>query len=312
MGKLVCRIVLVMLVMSLWGCASFDGYPERSGNVQEELEHLERYFDPNLIEQYEAEKDPNEKGSLRNRIVNGRMRAIDLHFNNFQQQLYKEGVGSAIGTDWAILGLGGAGSVVNSLRTTQTLSAVSGGVAGAKASWDKNAFFDKTMPALLTQMIALRKRVLAKIRTELLEGVDRYPLNEALIDVESYFFAGTMPGAISAIVEEAGATARKADERLQVVVLEKRTKDFVAAGRRKRVEQIIADINDLTDQRAIQLCKNPPVEDPAMDQLIKFRDPTDKRLTDGDVARAMLKMRAVLGKRDDEALDAWETALKTQ
>ena len=175
---------------------------------------------------------------------------------------------------------------------------------------DKNVFFEKTMPALLSQMIALRKKVLVKLRGDMLDGVDVYPLNEALIGVEDYFFAGTIPGAISAIVEEAGANSRKADEDLKVVVVEKRAGEFLEGERQNRVKQIIIDIDGLSDANAIALNKNPPVKDPTIDKIVKLRDPTDRRFTDGGVARSMLKMIAAVGKRKDENLDAWEAALK--
>ncbi len=303
--------VIVLLYLLLSGCATITGYPDRSENVEGELKQLEKYIKPEIIETYENEKDLTNKRILRNEIVNARIRAIDIHFNSFQQRLYGEGIGSNIATDWAVVGLSAAGAVVSSLGTSQILSAISGGITGAKSSFDKNAFFDRTMPAILTQMIALRKSALVKIRSGLTKGADEYPLNQALTDVEEYFTAGTMPGAIIGIAEEAGATAKEADNELKIL-LSPRTEESVAPERQQRVDQILSDINNLSDQGAFELNKNPPVKDIETEDIIKLRDPTNKRFIDGHVAREMLKMRVVLSKRSNKDLDAWEAALKAQ
>ncbi len=311
MKKMIIHMVILTLSISICGCASFTGYPERSGNVEDELKQLEKYFNPEIIGEYDQEDDPNKKQALRNEIINARIRAIDIHFNDFQQRLYREGVGSNIATDWTVIGLGVAGSITSSLSATQNLSAISGGITGAKSSFDKNAFFDRTMPAILSQMIALRKSALVKIRSGLTAGVSEYPLNWALTDVEEYFIAGTMPGAVMGIIEEAGATTKEADIRLKAL-LPTRSKDFVDPKRQKQIEQILTDANGLNDKDAFELNKNPPVREIKIDDVVKLRDPTGMRFTDGIIAREILKMRIVLSKRDNEALDAWEAALKAK
>ena len=311
MKKMIIHMVILMLSISIWGCASFTGYPERSGNVEDELKQLDKYLNPEIIAEYDKEQDQNKKLALRNEIINARIRAIDIHFNDFQQRLYSEGVGSNIATDWTVIGLGVAGSITSSLSTTQNLSAISGGITGAKASFDKNAFFDRTMPAILSQMIALRKSALVKIRSGLKAGVSEYPLNWALIDLEEYFMAGTMPGAVIGIVEEAGATTKKADSMLELL-LPTRTKEFITPEREEQIKQILTDVNDIGDQDAFELNKNPPVKEIKIDDVVKLRDPPGMRFTDGYIAREMLKMRVVLSKRDNEALDAWEAALKAK
>lgn len=311
MKRIMIYMIMLTFPISICGCASFTGYPERSGNIEEELKQLEKYYNPEIIAKYDQMQDTNEKLALRNEIVNGRIRAIDIHFNNFQQRLYREGIGSNIATDWTVIGLGVAGSVTSSLSTTQNLSAISGGITGAKSSFDKNAFFDKTMPAILSQMVALRKNALVKIRTGLRTGVNQYPLNWALIDVEEYFIAGTMPGAVIGIVEEAGATTKEADIELKRL-LPMRETTFVEPERQKRIDQILNDISELSNARAFELNKKPPVQEIEIDKVVKLRDPIGLRFTDGEIAREILNMRIVLSERGDEALDAWEAALEAK
>ena len=82
--------------------------------------------------------------------------------------------------------------------------------------------------------------------------------------------------------------------------------------RQKRVDEILDMISKLSSQKAIDLITNPPVMDAKADQLVQLRDPNNKRFTEGDVARQLLKMRAVLSKRIGGNFDAWKAALKAQ
>ena len=91
-----------------------------------------------------------------------------------------------------------------------------------------------------------------------------------------------------------------------------RSREFLEPGRQKRVGKILDMIDKLTDLKAIDLIKKPPVADRKADQLVQLRDPNKLRVSKGDVARQLLKMRAVLSKKSDEALDAWEAAVKAQ
>lgn len=68
------------------------------------------------------------------------------------------------------------------------------------------------MPVLLTKMTALRKEVLVKIYMGLGQSTTDYPLMKALNEVDDYYNAGTIPGAIIGITATAGATIAKADE----------------------------------------------------------------------------------------------------
>lgn len=99
--------------------------------------------------------------------------------------------------------------------SSQILSGATAAVIGARESVDKNAFFDQTMPALMTKMIAQRRSVLVGIRDGLLNKTDaQYPLAQGLADLEEYYHAGTIPGAITGVVQSAGAEAAEADKQL--------------------------------------------------------------------------------------------------
>lgn len=211
----------VVILLSLSGCASMSAYPERATDPQAELTAMNRYLQPSAITKYDAQNDSEREGlnkrAWRSEVVNARVRATDLHFNIFQQKLFQEGVGLGVATDWMVLALNVGGSVAGGAASA--LSAASAGVVGAKAAFDKNVFFDKTMPTLLANMVAKRKEVLVRIREGLTKDVDEYPLTLALNDLDSYYNVGTVPGALIDIAETAGAVAKKADAQLESLLV---------------------------------------------------------------------------------------------
>jgi hypothetical protein len=118
----------------------------------------------------------------------------------------------------AAVGLGAATAVVGGATSKAILGAISGGIIGAKGIMDKDIFYSKTMPALLSQMEAQRKTQLVKIRSGLQRPVDEYPLSEALIDIEEYYKAGSIPAAVQGIIEQSGATGKEATDQLKMLV----------------------------------------------------------------------------------------------
>jgi hypothetical protein len=309
MGRLIIVFGILVLCLLGTGCAALKGYPETSSDPNAELAILAKYYQPDFVQKCIDKQDPTEQRKCRNEIVNGRIRAIDLHFNAFLKKLFKEGVSSNIAVDWAVIALSAAGAVAGGETTKAVLSATSGGLVGAKGSFDKNAYFEKTMPVILLRMTAERKKVLATLREGMArENIEEYPLQRALIDVEDYYSAGTIPGAMMAVAEDAGKTAQKADEKIEITF--KRTLECVTPECQERVDKILDMINGLSDSAAFNLTNNPPVSDPEIEKAIKLRDPQNRRFADPKVAREILKMRATMSKRNKEDLNAWEAALK--
>jgi len=209
---------LTTISLILASCASSQGFPERVISPEEELQGLKKYFHAEKVDEYNnPSRTDEERKRIRNEIINARLAAIDIQFSLFQQELHREGVGLNIGTDAIVLGLGAAGALVSG-GTSQVLSATSAAVTGLKGSVDKKVFFEQTMPALFAQMIAKRKSVLVNIRTGLLQSVSLYPLQQGIADVEEYRYSGTIPGAISSVIENAGAQSAEAGEQLSEII----------------------------------------------------------------------------------------------
>lgn len=296
---------LLFVSLVLAGCASFRGYPTRAISSENQLKEVEKYLKPEIVDECNNPQKPTEeKKRLRDDIVNARLLAYDIYFATFLEELRKEGIGYGTATDWTVIALNSAGGLVG----TKALSVTAAGLMGAKASFDKNAYYEKTMPVLIAQMVAHRKEVLRDIQKGLAFSLDEYPLNRALIDLEEYYNAGTIPGALTEIAKTAGEAAKKAEK--EIIVF--RDKQFIEKGRQERVDKILENISKLDNPKAIiDLVKNPPVRDTVIDNLVMARDPQNLRWGNEKVAKEMLKMMAVMGKRSDEALEAWEATLKS-
>jgi len=207
------------------GCSTMSGIPERSINVEKELESLKDYFLPTIISIYNSKSTDSEKKSYRDEVVFARLRAIDLNYNNFISDISVESKELSIGADSAVLLLGAAGAVSTVSSTQAILSASTATVTGIKSSIDKNAYYDSTLTALVSQMQASRKEVLVAIYLGMELGVNEYSLMRALIDVESYFQAGTIIGSVNEINKSSGAKNSKADEEISNIVKAKYHKD---------------------------------------------------------------------------------------
>ncbi len=239
--------LLAFSFLMLGGClASLTAYPDLSYDAGAELKSMESYLSAEAITRYDAAEDVQRNGmdkkQWRNAVVNARIRAMDVLFNEFQQDLYQEGVGFGISTDWIVLALSGAGALISSASTA--LSAASSGVVGAKAAFDRNAFLDKTLPTLLATMVAQRKDVLATIRASLALDIDEYPLTLALTDLDRYYQAGTLPGALTAVAENAGSVADAADDRLKSLLVVAAVPPGLQA-RREQAADFVKTLNDV-------------------------------------------------------------------
>ena len=271
----------------LAGCASFEGFPDRPVSTGDDLKQLtDVYFSDDFRAKYDvANASDDAKRQARNEIINGRLAAYDIQFNRFQRQLHQEGAGVNLSTDAIILGLGAAGAVVSG-GTSQLLSAAAGGVTGLRGAIDRDLFFEKTMPVLLQEMNAQRKSIRVQIRKGLSKGIADYPLGQGLADIEAYYFAGTIPGALNGIVESAGAKGAKAEAILLGVVTKEAVTEAVLDGANKN----IVDIDGLTDEQALRLVlilenifpKDVPV-------FGRELDPNGVRFTNGTDAKTFMK-----------------------
>jgi hypothetical protein len=216
------RAAVVLLALALAGCGTLrkPGFPRQSYNPSRQIKELESTFEkPDLIRKYYAMTNASEaeKKAARNEIITGRLALINLNYNQFVGQFSFTKQTLDATTDVTELGLNLATTVVGGASTKTVLGAISTGVTGTKLAIDKNFFYEKTVPVLITSMNAQRKEALLPIMRGTGKSTDEYPLAQGLSDLDGYYFAGTFIGALQAIQADAGNKEVKASQRLDAV-----------------------------------------------------------------------------------------------
>lgn len=199
------------MVGLLTGCASmrYGGAPEPSFDVNRDLEQLAQVFEQaNTITEFY--KNPTD--AARNKFIIGRVTLMNIRYIQFVRQLTSDRqlLDSASGI--LMLGLNLAGTSVSSAATKTLLAAIAAGVTGSKQVIDKNYYFEQTIPALVGQMNAERKKALVPLLVGMKGSLDEYRFEQAVTDLHSYYFAGTFTGAIQAIQMEAAVKERQHDD----------------------------------------------------------------------------------------------------
>lgn len=200
--------MLGMLVLLAQGCASFQGAPQWDPAA---LKSDDALFEQ-AVGRFFGTSSLAERASVRNEYMTRRMAQIDRAYLEYKQGLYAQRVGSAVGIDVATLALTGAAAAVSDVGTKTGASALAALLTGSKTSVDKNVYFDRTLPALLTQMDALRAEARARLFAGALLSADRYALSEADADLSEYRQAGTVHRAIAAVTNQAGQAQAAAEK----------------------------------------------------------------------------------------------------
>lgn len=204
-------IVAAAVVSLLVGCSTmrYGGAPEPSFDVDKDLERLAQQFEPgdSITEFY---KNPSE--ALRDKFITGRLTLMNIRYIQFIRQLTSERQLLDSAADMLTLGLSLAGTSVSASGTKTVLAAIAAGVTGSKQVIDKNYYFEKTIPALVGQMNADRKKALIPLLVGMKASLADYPFAQAVTDLHNYYHAGTFVGAIQAIQADAGAKEQQKDE----------------------------------------------------------------------------------------------------
>jgi hypothetical protein len=146
--------------------------------------------------------------AVRNKIVYSLMAEIDYVFYDYETKLFlNEGL-SHVGADFLQLGMAAGGTLTNGTRGKTILSALLAGVTGVDLSVDKNVFRQQTVQAITNSMEGNRDRIKTIIIQQLDQTTTSYPYPAARADLIHYFFAGTLPGGLQQLNQDAGSNAK--------------------------------------------------------------------------------------------------------
>jgi len=222
--------LLIALLTS--GClASIDGGPPRLFSIAEESA-VARVRLADGENAYYARTA--QTVLVRNEIITGRMRAADSYYYEFEAGLIRERQQLGFLSSIVSIGLSGAVPLVYAEGTKNILGAASSGLQGATKAFSDEVLFQKTVQVLATQMRARRDAVAAemikKMKTLTLED---YPLSMALGDVDEYYAAGSIAGALIEIQKTVSAKADDA-EALKLEAIQVRFSAVTDLGKRIR------------------------------------------------------------------------------
>ena len=185
------------------GCApSIKGAPPRLVPVGIEIEQIRQISGPEWYSAY-VQAGGLQKSQLRDQIVFSRMYAIDLFYNEYELRLTRERQNVGFWFTVANLAVTTTGTLVGGEETKTILHAAATGLTGTKEAYDKNILIDRTIAVLQEQMRAGRKTIRVQIIQKLALSTSAYPLEFALSDLEDYYTAGTITGALIGVSHDA-------------------------------------------------------------------------------------------------------------
>lgn len=203
------------VVALLGGCGPLSGSPESVRNTEEDIAALRPVFSTSEVVACVQKVDVADARDCRNRIVQAQMMATDLRYHRFERDFIATSRGGRLLTQLSVLGLTTtAGAAGIAAGTTQALSLIAGGLTGGLALAERELLAERTAIAIHVQMRAGRDRVALRIRDGLNQPVSAYSLSFALRDLDAYAHAGTVPGAIAGLTEQASTDARQASRDL--------------------------------------------------------------------------------------------------
>lgn len=219
------RAVLLGAACLMSGCAGFQGAPEWS--EEQNLTNDDALYGASVTKFYA--RGANRK-DVRNEFIEVRTGLIDRNYAAFKRSLHTERVGAAVGVDWSTLILGSIAAAASKVDVKTGAGALVAILAGGKSSVDKNLYFDRALPAMLSLMDARR----AEIRDQILTGMQldeaTYSLLHAKADLHDYFDAGTITGAITQITSDAANRQKAAEGKLKQRTQDELVKKFSDEG----------------------------------------------------------------------------------
>lgn len=206
------RIALMCsLCLMLSGCAAKRQGYQRASNYYRTM-MSSALSDPTWYASYYKESDPEKRKEFRDRAIGYCIWLADDDFNAAVNRFSQNQTKTALAFDLSTLGVSAASAISSA---SQILGAVSTGIQGTHAAYDRDALNQQTTQAILLRMGALRQEKLAEIYKSQQLPDSQYSLVQGLVDVQLYVDAGTVHAALAAISQEAASQAQAASSNLK-------------------------------------------------------------------------------------------------
>lgn len=241
-----CGLLLLLVATAvIGGCTSLSG-AQRPVLSPAESVATARQFKPEISLPSFYARDDGARLDLspmdyRNLVIALYLDAIDARFAEFRAQAGSESRATGLAFDIALLGLTGAAAVAEADEVNPFATAAAA-FLGARGSFDKNLFYDRTLPAMFATMEAERARIRTDIVRAMKQDDKTYPLPLAFGDLAAYQRTGSFEFAIAQVVNRA-VEAQNANEAIL-------SKALIACS-------IAEDMEETTDALAVVLQDNP-------------------------------------------------------
>lgn len=214
-------LAVALGAVGLSGCTSLRGTQESALfssmaalKADSKLEDDQEYTRSSILDKYvDLEDDPELQKQYRNKTVAVFMDAIDENFHIYSSRLFNEGLQFGLGLEGSIVGLAATAALFP--NSAPELASVIAAAGGAQATINKNLYFDRTLPALITTMDARRIGIESEIMGKLKRSVADYPMEAALRDLRRYQNTGTLFRAVADVTSNAAEDKKAAEEKYE-------------------------------------------------------------------------------------------------
>lgn len=190
-------LAMLLAALALGGCNTMRGTPTRYQATDAVVAAIQ--LTAKDVADLAVTSDP----AARNKLQSKAVAVIDQQYSAFVRTLVADRADAATAAAGTTLGAATAAAFVDSVSAKTNYALFGATLIGAFGIVDKNYYFEKTAPALIAGMDAARTQALLQIKTGQQLDIDRYDGATAARDLETYYTAGTLLGAIKDITARA-------------------------------------------------------------------------------------------------------------
>ena len=215
----------ILAVSLLAGCTgiSYQGGDALKTIYSNHVAELKsKYGSPGGLEN--AITDAQKSGTARNALLNDFIFLIDSNYTFYEKHLYNKKAYSDFAADVSSATLSTVSGIVTgggAQGAKSILSFVAGGITSTKASVDKDILQSQNLLAVAAKMRAQRAAQLLVLQAGMYEkesttptSIDKYSVNQGLVDLAAYYQAGTFVSALQAIIDTAGKEKTDSDKKI--------------------------------------------------------------------------------------------------
>lgn len=212
-------MVLALGLVGLLGCAGRQRPRPPvvvTSAASDEYTKAEYDRDRQAYEAAVTDRNWPEATRLRNVIIDRIMVDMEFAYREFETKLFTSRATDQVAGDFVELATTASIGIVRGERVKDILAISLTAFKGGRLSIDKNFFREKTIDVIIQRMRAERDVVKKRIKESAAYMDARgYPFEQARLDLIELYYAGTLAGALVALVNDTGQHAQEAKEKLK-------------------------------------------------------------------------------------------------